>query len=252
MLFRWLLISLSLVVMPAKGAERWVSLNQCVDQLLMRWAPQQLNGVTYLSRTATEWPSHNGSLESILSLRPDRVIATEFTDPRLVERLQQYTKVTVLPQPQTWQDYQQWLQQLAELGLQAQVDQHAKQTRNALARLATEPQQVVLVMPNQWSWGENTWADTLINQLAWQNQSAELGQGLVALDLEQLIQWQPDTVVLEGFSEQSFALANSWQQHPLLRDWLKRQKVVRISADTAACPVVNIQQYLAVLGGETR
>ena len=55
--------------------QRWVSLNQCVDQLLLRWAPQQLVGITYLSAaepllktTAAHVTAHNGTLESILAL----------------------------------------------------------------------------------------------------------------------------------------------------------------------------------------
>ena len=102
-------------------------------------------------------------------------------------------------------------------------------------------------MPNQWSWGEGSWADTLINQAGWQNLSAAEGSGLVALQLEQLLQWQPDTVILEGFSENSFALANSWRHHPLLKQWLQQQRVTVIDSDKAACPVVNIGLYLDAL-----
>ena len=252
----WLLALLLVVTTDTSIAQqqRWVSLNQCVDQLLLRWAPQQLVGITYLSAgepllktTAAHVTAHNGTLESILALQPSRVIATAFTDPRLVKQLREYTQVTRLAQPQSWADYKRWRQQLIELGLEEQVSQHAAKTRVQLARLKSQPQQVVFVMPNQWSWGEGSWADTLINQAGWQNLSAAEGSGLVALQLEQLLQWQPDTVILEGFSENSFALANNWRHHPLLKQWLQQQRVTVIDSGKAACPVVNIGLYLDAL-----
>ena len=252
----WLLALLLLVITDTSKAQqpRWVSLNQCVDQLLLRWAPQQLVGITYLSAgepllktAAAHVTAHNGTLESILALKPSRVLATAFTDPRLVKQLREYTQVTRLAQPQSWADYKRWRQQLIELGLEEQVGQHAAKTRAQLARLKSQPQQVVFVMPNQWSWGEGSWADTLISQAGWQNLSAAEGSGLVALQLEQLLQWQPDTVILEGFSENSFALANNWRHHPLLKQWLQQQRVTVIDSGKAACPVVNIGLYLDAL-----
>lgn len=258
MLFKRCALALLLVFIAADSAaqpSRWVSLNQCVDQLLLRWAPQQLAGVTYLSESelllkqpqAAHIGTHSGTLESVLALRPTRVIATPFSNPDLVRRLQEYTEVTVLPQPQSWTEYQQWLQTLRTLGLHERVSEHAETTQRRLGQLARQPQQVIFVMPNQWSWGEGTWADTLIQQAGWQNLAAQLGSGLVALQLEQLLQWQAEHVVLEGFSQHSFALANSWQHHPLLRRWLQQQRVTIIDSDTAACPVVNIGRYLSAL-----
>ena len=236
--------------LPTHADERWVSLNQCVDQLLQRWAPEQLAGITYLSGADIDKATHNGTLESVLALKPDRVVATQFSDAKLVARLRDYVPVTVLPQPQSWSAYQQWLAQLAELGLTEQVVQHQHETEKALTRLAQQPQDVVMVMPNQWSWGRNTWATALIERLNWRNQTATLGSGLVALQLEQLIQWQPDRVILEGFSGQTFALANQWQRHPLMQRWLGQQRVMVIDSATAACPVVNIGNYLERLGAE--
>lgn len=254
---RYHLIALLLlaVVAPAgKAAEqRWVSLNQCVDQLLMRWAPNKLVGITYLSQSdqfkalQPKLQQHNGSVESVLALRPTRVIATEFTQPALIRQLREYVPVTVLPQPQTWRQYEQWAQQLRAIGLTADVTQHMQRLNLQLSRLAATPGRVIFVMPNQWSWGANTWTHALIERLGWDNMAAQLGQGLVALDLETLIQLQPDWVVLEGFSEHSFALANSWRQHPLLQGWLAQQHVITIEGRLAACPVVNVSAYLAAL-----
>lgn len=249
-----LLLVVALVAPGSKAKEqRWVSLNQCVDQLLMRWAPNKLVGITYLSQSEqgnarqSKVQQHNGSVESVLALRPTRVIATEFTQPALISRLREYVPVTVLPQPQTWQQYEQWTQQLSAIGLTADVAQHVERVNLQFSRLAAKPGRVIFVMPNQWSWGANTWTHTLIERLGWENMAAQLGQGLVALDLETLIQLQPDWVVLEGFSEHSFALANSWRHHPLLQEWLADQQVITIDGGLAACPVVNIDAYLAAL-----
>lgn len=250
-----LVLLLAVITAPQAAEPRWVSLNQCIDQLLLRWAPDKLVGATYLSQSAvaqSSYPAintHNGSLESILALQPTRVIATEFNRPDLVHQLRQYVPVTVLPQPQTWQDYQRWTQTLSDIGLTNEVAQHVSRMRSQFARLSGQSKAVVFVMPNQWSWGANSWADTLIQRLGWHNLTAELGQGLVALDLERLILMQPERVVLEGFSDHSFALANSWRHHPLLQQWLQQQQVVTIDSQTAACPVVNIGAYLNVLEG---
>lgn len=253
---RFSLLGLLLMLAPASvmAEQRWVSLNQCVDELLMRWAPEKLSGVTYLTKLDNQqlWQQHNGSLEAILALRPTRVIATRFSNSTLVSRLRDYTEVTVLEQPQNWQQYQQWLTQLRELGLEKHVEQHQQQTRQLFEQLKQQPKQVLFVMPNQWSWGGNTWADEIIQRAGADNLAAGLGQGLVGIDLETIWRWQPEQVLMEGFSRpgdenNAFALANQWRHHPLFKQWLSKQQVRFIDNQTAACPVVNLAAYLEAL-----
>jgi len=77
-------ISLALAAPAAAAPQRVASLNLCTDELvLLLAAPEQIASVTHLSqqeqemplwRTARRHPRNDGSLLSVVSLRPDLVV----------------------------------------------------------------------------------------------------------------------------------------------------------------------------------
>ena len=240
----------------AKESARWVSLNQCIDIALARWSErQELVGITRLhdENELTGVARHNGTLESILALKPTKVFATEFNQPRLVKALKGYVDVVVLPQPRNWEAYEQWLSIMAnQTGYPRKVEQHKAELQRSLIAQAGS-QSAIVIMPNQYSWGQGSWIDTLFKKMGWKNLAATAGYDLVSVDLEQLITWRPGIVIMEGFTEDAatadFALANIWRHHPVVRKWISEQnKVQFIPHETSSCPVVNANAYVEALG----
>ncbi|MTJ02403.1 ABC transporter substrate-binding protein [Idiomarina piscisalsi] len=251
-----LLIALTTLPAQAENKKRWVSLNQCVDIALARWSERgELVGITKLHKDneLSGIERHNGTLESILSLRPTTVFATEFNQRRLIEALKDYVDVVVLPQPRSWEVYEQWLSIMsAQTGYSEKADQHKTKLQIALESQA-DSRSAIVIMPNQYSWGEGSWTDSMFSQMGWQNLASTAGYDLVSIDLEQLISWQPDTVIMEGFADDAksadFALANIWRHHPVVRRWMEEQdKVHFIPHETSSCPVVNAAEYVEALG----
>lgn len=265
MLFKFIALSallIALVTLPtqAENEKRWVSLNQCIDIALARWSEHgELIGITRLHKEheLSGIKRHNGTLESILSLRPTKVFATEFNQLRLVEALKNYVDVVVLPQPRNWKAYEQWLSIMsAQTGYSEKVEQHKNKLQIALKSQA-DSQSAIVIMPNQYSWGKGSWTDTMFGKMGWQNLASTAGYDLVSIDLEQLISWQPDMVIMEGFTDDAesadFALANIWRHHPVVRRWMEEQdKVHFIPHETSSCPVVNATRYVEALGHRRR
>lgn len=253
MRFKWLIACLLVsVVCSAHSKPRWVSLNQCLDYLLVDWAPDQLIGVTGLDETVVTATrsAHFGRLERILRLKPDRVFATEYNSPKLIQLLKKYTQVEVLPQPQNLEQYREWIQQLSQhTPLASHAKAHQLRLEASLRAAQQVTQDVIILMPNQFSWGRSSWADELIRAMHWNNLAAPLGNNLVSLTLEEVIYLDPDRFILEGFSQANYALANQWLYHPLLQQRLSEVPTQQIPARLASCPVVFANQYLQAIQG---
>lgn len=84
---------------PARAAERVVSLNLCSDQLLVMLAPEQVAGLTLLSRDpslsavaaqARHLPVVRADAEAVLRVHPDLVLAGPFGAQTTVALLREY------------------------------------------------------------------------------------------------------------------------------------------------------------------
>jgi iron complex transport system substrate-binding protein len=86
-----------------------LSLDLCTDWILAKHAsPSQVLALSPLMKqypvdwVGQEWPTHNGSLEQILELKPDLVLTGEFNALMLRRRLQELgVHVEILPLPKT-------------------------------------------------------------------------------------------------------------------------------------------------------
>lgn len=233
------------------AAERIVSLNACYDQLLYQWVPDKLVGVTRWSDTsvAPQVSRHRGDVESIVALNPDKVIANQFTQPQLLQALQPFTEVVVVEQPQRWRDYADFLQALGQAsGAERQASEQLQQSQSLLERLRQLPAKSILsVMANQYSWGRETWFDSVMTALGWKNLAAKQGTGLVSLRLEQVLQLAPDIVLWEGSTSTAFALANQWLYHPVMQRWREQQHWRAVSSEIASCPAVRWPEYIRAI-----
>lgn len=234
-----LLLSASLATAsPMSG--RIVSLDLCSDWLLAHYAPDNPS-VTLspmvrrfpLPQGSAQWPTHNGSLEQVLALQPDVVLVGEFNAFMLRQRLESLgVKVVVMPLPQTLDD-------LASIGLTMQT--LIGRPASALPQM---PQTVsvpisgrnhgrlLLLGPNGYGTGRNTFEDSLITRAGWVNYIEHSGH--VKLDLEAVAAHPPDAIVWSA--PRHAALANQFAQHPVLQRAVPPDRWIKTDYWRWQCP----------------
>lgn len=226
-------------------APRIVSLDLCSDWLLAHFAkpPHQLWLSPRAQRfkppsTALQHPSHDGSLESILALRPDWVLVNAFNATLLRKRLQAAgLRVMITPLPLT-------LGALEELeavivnalgdGLRARyrADPQAWTSAAAPSPPSRARGRLLLLGPNGYGVGEGTLEHDLLRHAGWNNYLRRLGH--VRLDLESLVLDPPDAIAWAMPSDA--ALAQQFAQHKVLKQVVPPQQWIRTDYWRWQCP----------------
>lgn len=226
---------------PLQAGPKVVSLNPCYDAWLPQWLPADWQVLP-----TTE---HHQRLETIISWQPDWVIAGSFSSPRLRAQLQSHAEVVVVQQPLRWQQWQQQLQQLGDaLGLQQPLQQWASEQQQQLMQLRGTPERWLLLMPNFYSWGQQSWQADVLAQLDIELLHPD-AVVIRQLRLEQLLRLQPDRVILEGFSER-YSRGQDWLVHQAFLQFLATREVQTVSADIASCPAVRVVDYVKAMRGQ--
>jgi iron complex transport system substrate-binding protein len=219
---------------------RIVSLDLCSDWLLAHDAPDNLSvtlsplvGRFPLPEGTVEWPIHNGSLEHVLSLRPDVVLVGEFNAFMLRQRLASLgVKVVVLPLAQSLDDL---------AGMEATMMALTGRTTSAWPLMPqTIPVQasgrrhgrLLLLGPNGYGTGRNTLEDSLITRAGWVNYIEHNGH--VKLDLEAVAAHPPDAIVWSA--PRHAALANEFAQHPVLQRAVPPERWIKTDDWRWQCP----------------
>jgi iron complex transport system substrate-binding protein len=199
-------------------AQRVLSLDLCSDWMLARYADRaQVVALSPLNRRYpvawldANWPTHDGSLEQILQLKPDLVLAGEYNALLLRSRLQALgVRVEILPLPKTLTAVQAYTSQVLQL-----LGQPSKQTEVIPAPVVPSlpRQRLLLLGANGIGSGRDTLEAQLIEHAGWRNYLRHAGHA--DLDLEQIVSDPPDAIVWAAPS--SNALANQFAQHPALK-----------------------------------
>lgn len=233
---KWWLLLLLVVSSNCLAGTRVVSLNRCYDH----WLSELLPANWQLVATTV----HGNRLETLIALQADYIIASSFTDPRLLQQLSTVSTVHVLQQPN---DYSQWQYEVRRLGQQLQLsaatEQWLQRQHAELMQLSSSLSEVLIIMPNYYTWAHDSWVANLLKSLDI-NLVSPVQQGQVGqLRLEQLIQLSAERVVFEGFSD-AYSRGQDWRYHPAVQRWLEPRRVTSISAAVAACPAINAVAYL--------
>lgn len=223
-------------------AARVVSLNTCFDE----WAPQWLPSSWEFIASSV----HGNRLERVLAAQPDYVLYGTYTNARLVRELQQATTAVHVVEPNTWSQWQEALRALGtELALETEINQWAIGQQQAMNKPVAAKQQILVVMPNQYSWGGASFIVNMLRQHGVSVMVKDEHLSLVQISLEQLIQLNPQRVILDGFSS-DYARANDWLWHSALRPWLNARQVVQIDTDLSSCPAQRAHEYLTKVVGQ--
>lgn len=237
-----LLLGLSVLGADAYAEQRLVSLNRCHDVWLAQWLPERFTLLTS--------DVHGGRLERIISLKPDYVLHNQFARKSLIEGLKRHHIATVmLPQPNSWQ---QWQSDLIELGkalaVETELRQWQVQQQQSLLQASKQlPQQLMILMPNQYTWASDSWVASLLRQFE-RELLTPIGSGQIGqLSLETILNMDPNLLILEGFS-QDYARANDWRWHSLVRTWIEQRKVHLVTGPIASCPATQAVKYIRAMG----
>ncbi len=197
---------------------RILSLDLCSDWLLAKHANRsQVAALSPLLKQfplewiGSEWPIHDGSLEQILTLKPDLVLSGEYNALILRQRLIALgLRVEVLLLPRTLPEVIEYEKRFLTLvGLP--TTQASKPS--PAAELSSHPPRLLLLGANGIGTGRQTLEHDVIQQAGWGNYLES--DGYSTLDLEQLVSDPPDAVMWSA--PKSPALANQFAKHPALR-----------------------------------
>lgn len=214
-----------------------LSLDLCSDWLLARYADR--DKVLALSPliqqypvewVGQDWPTHNGSLEQILELKPDLVIAGEYNAMLLRQRLQALDiRVEVLPLPKSLSEVKAYEEHfLSLMGLPQSLATQESKAVQALAK----PPRLLLLGANGIGTGRTTFEHGVIEHAGWDNYLQ--ADGYVSLDLEQLIADPPDAILWSA--PHSAALANQFAEHPVLKRAVPAERWLTTDYWSWQCP----------------
>jgi iron complex transport system substrate-binding protein len=218
---------------PALPPQRIVSLNLCVDQLLMALVPAgRIASITWLSRTegdpallpvARRIAVNHGGAEEVLAAHPDLVIAGLFTTGTTRRLLRQAGVPLMEIEPATdWQGIRRTTRQIA---VAVQAGPRGEQLLAAMERELAQLQARHGAQPvRAIGWGGSAedvpGRDTMFNTILESAGATNLGarpMGLRSFDIEQVLRARPQ-VLLRGAAYSAHpALRNRIAEHPALR-----------------------------------
>ena len=208
------------------GAPTIVSLNPCTDAILAEVAdPAQLLAISHYSHdprgtsmdlsTARRFPATGGTVEEVLTLDPDVVVAGSFLPPATQSALERLgMRVETFGIANSVADSEAQVEQLAQLAghaergaaLNARID-----AAFARARWDGEPTSAILWQPGEIVPGEGTLVSELLAHAGFASHSAARGMGQAEyLPLEALLADAPQVLLTADLSraQAHLALAN--------------------------------------------
>ncbi|RUO19593.1 hypothetical protein CWE08_09160 [Aliidiomarina iranensis] len=241
---------------------RIVSMNYCIDFVLSRWQNPHFEFYPVAE--------HNGRIEQVMRLEPDMIIAGQFNSPIRINNFRNNgLPVAVLDEPNSFAGAERFYRELAALLQQpelAAADVVAIANSEAAHSVQHESSKptILAMQVNQWSFGGNNLLNELFQYLGLENLAARNGDGLVKVGLEDILQWQPDILMLEGqllaqdgsasdalsaAAASSFALANLNLMHKSLRNYQQRQGVqtIYMPREISGCMAQRLPEAIAII-----
>jgi iron complex transport system substrate-binding protein len=239
-----LMAALHLGATEAPGKpRRIVSLNMCVDDLLLRLArPENIASVTWLARDpgnsnvaelAARVPVNHGLAEEIIPLQPDLVIAGVHTARPAVAMLKRtHIPVVEIDVPKTLSAVRQQIRDIAALIGEREKGESVVGVMDAsLAALPSpawraRPRAIVL-NPNGVTVGEDTLVDEVMTRAGLTNVAAELAiDNYGQIPLETLVASGVDVLIVSASRDGPPALATEILRHPVLSALSDRTRLV--------------------------
>ena len=247
------LVPFALATESTPAPQRIVSLNLCTDQLLFELVDEprilllsQLaadESLSFYADRAKQKPRFNGSVEAILALEPDLVLAGSQASYGPVSTLQRVgVNVAVIEMPESIEGTISLIHQIADLV--GESDKGHVLASSTLARLesiqtqpkASNPPLAVIYLPNGLSPGPGTLKHELVTLAGFRNLAAELGfSGYGTINIETLLKAKPGLVIVDSADLEHASLAQQLLHHPALESAAQKTAILKIPTPTWIC-----------------
>jgi iron complex transport system substrate-binding protein len=222
---------------------RVVSLNLCVDELLLRLADSRnVASVTWLARDPTnsnvtdlaaEIPVNHGLAEEIIPLNPDLVIAGIYTARPAVALLKRTgTPLAEVGVPKNLAEVRQQIRDIAALISEREKGESVIAAMDAgLAAVPAAPSssrpRAIVLNPNGATVGKGTLVDEIMTRAGLTNVAAELAiDNYGQIPLEAVVASGVDVLIVSASRDGPPALATEILRHPVLSALSDRTRVV--------------------------
>ena len=237
---------------PPREAPRVVSLNPCLDAILVEIAaPEQILSLSHYSgdrdsssiapEVAARFATNGGTVEEVLALNPDLVLASTFIAPNTRNALQRLgVRMATFDSPATIADSKAQIRQIGELlGQERKSERLVRDIDQAWIERDQPAITTLLWQPGQIVPGEATLVSEMLARNGFVSHSKALGlKQADHVSLEALLANPPELALVAGNSR--------GQRHPLLRN-LESTQVKVLEPRLLYCggrTIVDLQQRL--------
>lgn len=261
-------LSLS-IVPPANAAavapQKIVSLNLCTDQLLVDLVPRdRIAAVSYLAtdrslsayaRALEGIKQVRGTAEEVLTLKPDLIIAGQYTTSATVDLLRRLGQdVMVVPLASDFPTMIKTIRTIAaavgakERGEKVIADFNER-IRAARSPIPSRPRAIAYQVGSLIS-GPHSLMDAIIEAAGYENAARDMHLGPAGrLPLEQLIAHPPDLLVLANAPAEFKTVLADNLRHPALEDLLHRVPSVHLPMTYWLCATPRVAEAVEILAG---
>ncbi len=233
-------------------AQRIASINLCADEMLLRLKDKSFivsvsmlakdNAISNIADKITGIPVNHGLAEEIVGLKPDLVLAGQYTARQSLHMLRHVgLPVIILKEPTTLEGVKIHILDVAQqLGEEEQGKAIISQMESKLASVilpAIRPTALIL-KPNGVTSGKGSLSDDILLHAGFRNLADELGIATFGqVPLELIVKAKPNFIIIDREYADRPARADEFLSHPALRA-LKNTKFIQVSAKlwTCACP----------------
>jgi iron complex transport system substrate-binding protein len=230
---------------------RIVSLNLCIDDLVLRLAkPERIASVTWLSHDAgnsnipeiaRRFPKNHGLAEEIVPLDPDLVIAGAFS-ARIAVALLKRTRIPLaeLGIPRSFAEIRQQIADVARLVGETQEGERLIGLMDARLGAIPPPSgprpRAIVLNPNGATVGQGTLVGEIMTLAGLHNVAAELGiESYGTVPLEHVVLNAVDILIVSSSRDGPPALATEILRHPVLATLADRVRIITVPSRLWNC-----------------
>jgi len=249
------MFSLLLVSHPLAATElpapRVVSINLCADQLVLELAAaEQIVSLTNLShnpsasvhfKAARNYPTNKGTVEEVIRLAPDLVIAGQFTNPHTLNLLRNVgLRVEILPIANSIDALFANLSQVS-LWLEQPLKGEAiiatlKERLNALPKSIDSRPRAAVYDPNGYTVGKSSLRGEILDKAGWHNVASDKGiESYGSLSLETMVTLRPDVLISSPYSAGTWSRAQAMNEHPVLHITGVGAEIINVPSSHTIC-----------------
>jgi iron complex transport system substrate-binding protein len=223
----------SAVAAPGKP-QRIMSMNQCTDLLLLQIVPRsRIASISYVSREDVDElmpgadqgiPINRGTAEDIVKLKPDLILAGDFSTPTTRRFAREAgAPIVEVKSVYSFADIRDVIRQIgAAVGEPERAEALVHQVDAGIAELAAKrsgrpPRQVVAWSGGTTVPGKATLANAIFEAAGAVNIAALPGGGYSSMDVEGLLKADPDLIFYVGTGDRQPSAQALQGRHPLIR-----------------------------------